>query len=71
MAFSNLMMKKKNYLGTYSSSDNWFSISYADKLKKMPIRIGLSLQSFFSSLGDYQMNDSFISAGFKLSFQKN
>ena len=36
----------------------------------MPIRIGLSFQSFFSSLGSYQINDSFISAGFKLSLEK-
>ena len=69
MVFLNLMMKK-NYLGTYTSSDNWFIVSYAEKIKKMPIRIGLSLQSFISSLSSYQTNGSFISAGFKLSLQK-
>ena len=62
--------EKKNYLGTYTSSDNWFSVSYAEKVKKVPIRVGLSFQSFFSSLGGYEMNDSFISAGFKISLEK-
>ena len=62
--------EKKNYLGTYTSMDNWFSLSYAEKIKKFPIRIGFSFQSFFSSLGSYQINDSFISAGFKFSLEK-
>ena len=62
--------EKKNYLGTYTSNDNWFNFSYAEDIKNLPLTFGLSIQSFISTLSNYQLNNSMISLGFKFSLKK-
>ena len=62
--------EKKNFIGTYQSSDNWFSLLYANRLKNSPIKFGVSYNYLYSSLGSFHIKKSFFSGGGQVSLKK-
>ena len=62
--------ENKIFQGTYQSSDNWLTFSYAKKLKNLPITTGLSYNFFNSNLASYQIRKSFFTIGANIIIQK-
>ncbi len=62
--------ENKNFLKTYSSSDNFLAFSYGKKVKKLPIKIGLSYKYLYSSLSDISIKKHFITLGSNLLIKK-
>jgi len=60
----------KVLIGKYQSSDSWFSVTYSKKIKRFPLKVGISYKYLSLLLADYQIHEHLFSIGSELYFKK-